>query len=184
MKISTMKKYLIASLLIIASFSAFSQRYVCKNGEISFFSETPMENISAINKNVTAIIDVPTNNIAVKLQMTDFSFPNKLMQEHFNENYMESEKYPTGVFSGKINETIDFTKDGTYPISATGKFIIHGVTQNRTLKGTLTIKGNSMALDTNFDVKLADHKIDIPTVVVAKIAESISVKSKFNFTKQ
>lgn len=179
-----MKKVLLGYLLLVSTCSAFAQRYVCKTGETSFFSETPMENISAVNKNVTAILDVPTNSVAVKMQMADFVFTNKLMQEHFNENYMESEKYPTGVFSGKINETIDFSKDGSYPISATGKFVIHGVAQTRTIKGILTIKGGTVQLVSNFDVKLADHKIDIPTVVMAKIAESVAVKDKFTFTKQ
>ena len=178
-----MKKIIISCVGLLLSFGAFSQRYICKTGETSFFSETPMENISAVNKSVSGVIDVPTQGIAIKMQMVEFKFPNKLMQEHFNENYMESEKYPTGVFSGKINEKIDFSKDGSYDISATGKFVIHGVSQERTLKGKLSIKGNSIVITSNFDVKLADHKITIPTVVMAKIAESIAVKNTFTFNK-
>lgn len=178
-----MKKLFVSLLGIMISFAAVSQRYICKNGETSFFSETPMENIAAVNKGVTAVLDVPSQGIAVKMQMAEFKFPNKLMQEHFNENYMESEKYPTGVFSGKIVEAIDYTKDGVYDISAKGKFVIHGVSQERTLKGKLTIKGGAITLVSNFDVKLADHKIEIPTIVMAKIAESIAIKNTFTFSK-
>lgn len=170
-------------LLFLVGISLHAQRFVCKNGEMSFFSETPLENISALNKNVTSIIDVPTNAIAVKMQMAEFKFPNKLMEEHFNENYMESEKFPSGVFSGKIKEKIDFSKDGTYDISAVGKFQIHGVTKNRTLTGKMTINNGVPSLICTFDVKLADHKIDIPTIVVAKIAETIEVKSNLSFVK-
>ncbi len=108
--------------------------------------------------------------------MAEFKFSNKLMEEHFNENYMESEKFPTGVFSRKINEKIGFSKDWTYDISTVGKFQIHGVTQNRTLTGKMTIKNGLPSLICTFDVKLADHKIDISTIVVAKIAEIIEVK--------
>lgn len=178
-----MKKYLIVLLTFTVGISLHAQRFVCKNGEMSFFSETPLENIAAVNKNVTSIIDVPTNTIAVKMQMAEFKFPNKLMEEHFNENYIESEKFPTGVFSGKINEKIDFSKDGTYDISSVGKFQIHGVTQNRMITGKMTIKNGLPSLVCSFDVKLADHKIDIPTIVVAKIAETIEVKSNLSFAK-
>ncbi len=169
--------------LLALSFSntVFAQRMICKNGTTSFFSETPMENISALNKQITSLIDIPTKAIAVKMQMSDFDFPNKLMQEHFNENYMESEKFPTAVFSGKINENIDFTKPGNYPITATGQLIMHGVKQERTLKGNLIITPEKLALDCSFDVKLADHKIDIPTIVIAKIAENVNVKSHFEY---
>jgi hypothetical protein len=106
-----MKKYLTFLLIFTTGLSLHAQRFVCKNGKMSFFSETPLENISALNKNITSIIDVPTNAIAVKIQMAEFKFSNKLMEEHFNENYMESEKFPTGVFSRKINEKIGFSKD-------------------------------------------------------------------------
>lgn len=178
-----MKKYIILFLATFLSLSISAQRFVCKNGQTSFFSETPLENIQASCSSVTALIDVPTNAIAVKMQMAEFAFPNKLMQEHFNENYIESEKYPNGVFSGKINEKIDFNKDGTYDITATGKLQIHGVTKDRTLKGKLSIVKGLPTLVCEFDVKLVDHKIDIPTIVLAKIAEEIAIKNTFKFAK-
>jgi YceI-like domain len=173
-------KLLIISLLV--STKSFGQLYSTQAGETSFFSETPMENISGINKTVGAFINTATSEVAVSMKMTAFDFPNKLMQEHFNENYMESEKFPTGSFKGKIVEAIDFTKNGTYDVTAKGQLTLHGVTQARDLKGKLTIENQKISLVCNFDVKLVDHKIDVPKLVFAKIAEVISVKAKYAFT--
>ena len=178
-----MKKLIGISLFFI-SFSSFSQLYIAKAGETGFFSETPLENIAAINKQVTAAIKVETGDVAVKMQMNQFQFPNKLMQEHFNENYMESTKFPIGTFSGKIQEKIDFTKDGVYDITAKGVFLIHGVKQDRTITGKLTVKGTTLTLVSNFDIKIADHNIDIPKIVFAKIAEVVKVKNTFVFEIQ
>jgi hypothetical protein len=173
-------KILIASLLL--SSQSFGQLYATQAGETSFFSETPVENITAVNKTVGAIINTTTNEVAVSMKMSGFDFPNKLMQEHFNENYMESEKYPIGTFKGKIIEPIDFTKNGTYDVTAKGQLTIHGVTLPRDLKGKLTIENQKINLISNFDIKLVDHKIDIPKLVFAKIAEVISVKTKYLLT--
>lgn len=172
-------KLLTFSLLI--SSKSFGQLYATQSGETNFFSETPVENISAVNKTVGAILNTSTNEVAVSMKMSAFDFPNKLMQEHFNENYMESEKFPTGVFKGKIVEAIDYTKNGTYDITAKGQLTLHGVTQPRDLKGKLTVDNQKISLACNFDVKLVDHKIDVPKLVFAKIAEVIAVKSKYNF---
>lgn len=173
-------KLLLVSLLV--SSKSFGQMYATQTGETSFFSETPVENITAVNKTVGAIINTTTNEIAVSMKMSAFDFPNKLMQEHFNENYMESEKYPTGTFKGKIVEPIDYTKNGIYDVTAKGQLTIHGVTVPRDLKGKLTIENQKISLISNFEVKLVDHKIDIPKIVFAKIAEVISVKIKYGFS--
>ncbi len=97
------------------------------------------------------------------------------MQEHFNENYMETPKYPNASFRGKINEKIDYKKDGVYKVTCTGKLNMHGVDQLRTIDGTITVKGNEVVLDSQFFVKTVDHKIDVPKVVFEKIAENIKV---------
>lgn len=173
-------KLLIISLL--ATSKSLGQMYATQAGETSFFSETPVENITAVNKTVGAIINTTTNEVAVSMKMTAFEFPNKLMQEHFNENYMESEKYPTGTFKGKIIEPIDYTKNGTYDVTVKGLLTIHGVTVPRDLKGKLTVENQKISLISNFEVKLVDHKIDIPKIVFAKIAEVISVKTKYAFS--
>jgi YceI-like domain len=172
-------KLLLITLLVASK--SFGQMYATQSGETSFFSETPVENISAVNKNVGAIINTSTNEVAISMKMSGFNFPNKLMQEHFNENYMESEKYPVGTFKGKIIEPIDYTKNGTYDVTAKGQLTIHGVTIPRDLKGKITVENQKISLISNFEVKLIDHKIDIPKIVFAKIAEVISVKTKYDF---
>lgn len=155
--------------------------FIARNSEVSFFSETPLENISALNKNVTALLNIKTGDIAIKMQTAQFVFPNKLMEEHFNENYMESEKYPTATFTGKVVETIDFSKEGTYAVSAKGILLMHGIKKERTLAGKLSVTKMGILLVCDFNVPLTDHKIEVPKLVFEKIAEVIAVKTKFNF---
>ena len=162
--------------------NVWGQLYSTQNGETSFFSETPVESISANNKTVGAFINTSTKEIAISMKMSAFDFPNKLMQEHFNENYMESAKFPVSTFTGKILEAIDFTKNGTYEVTAQGQLTVHGVAQPRDLKGKLIIDNQKIYLTSNFEVKLVNHKIDVPKLVFVKIAEIISVKSKYTFT--
>ena len=95
---------------------------------------------------------------------------------------MESEKFPTGIFKGKIVDAIDYTKNGTYDVTAKGQLTLHGVTQARDLKGKLTVDNQKINLVCSFDVRLTDHKIEVPKLVFAKIAEVITVKSKYAFT--
>ena len=97
------------------------------------------------------------------------------MQDHFNENYMESTKFPLASFRGKINEKIDYTRDGVYPVTSTGKFALHGVEKIETIKGTLTVKDQVIHLDAGLMVHTADFKIEIPKLVFSKIAEDIKV---------
>jgi polyisoprenoid-binding protein YceI len=106
------------------------------------------------------------------------------MQEHFNENYLESEKYPSATFKGKIKESVNLTVPGTYPISASGSATIHGVTRPIELKGTIVSTGSSLALTCQFEVKLIDYNVKIPKIVFAKIAEVIKVSSKMNYTRK
>lgn len=151
------------------------------SSEVKFFSQAPLEDIEAINKQASSVINADTKDVAVRIPIKGFVFPNGLMQEHFNENYLESDKYPNGMFRGKIVEDIDFTKDGSYAVSATGKFNIHGVEHDQTVKGKLNIVGGKITLDTNFDVLLVDYKIDIPKLVFQKIAEKINVNARFTY---
>lgn len=178
-----MKNTLLLALLFVG-FQSKAQLFMTTTGEVSFFSKTPMEDIDAVNKTVSSIINTATNEVAVQMRITNFVFPNKLMQEHFNENYLESEKFPSATFKGKIKETIDLTVAGTYPITASGTATIHGVTRPIELKGTIISTGTSLALTCAFEVKLVDYKVDIPKIVFAKIAEVIKVSSKINYTKK
>lgn len=172
------------ALLLFVAGSAQAQLFITQAGESSFFSKTPMENISAVNKKAGAVLNSQTGELAVRMTMTDFNFPNKLMQEHFNENYVESEKYPYALFRGKIQPMPDLSKSGTYDVSAVGTFDLHGVKKERTLPGKLTVQGDKITLQADFQVALVDHKIEVPKLVFAKIAEVIDVKNQFTLTKK
>ncbi|MFC0185120.1 YceI-like domain-containing protein [Pseudarcicella hirudinis] len=169
---------LISTMLLIST-QSFGQLYATQSGETSFFSSTPVEDISAVSKTVGCILNTSNGEVAVSMQMSSFDFPNNLMQEHFNESYIESDTYPTATFTGKILETINYTKNGSYPVTARGKFTVHGVTMDRDLKGVITVENQRITLTSNFDVKVADHKIEVPKLVFAKIAEVITVKNKY-----
>ena len=175
--VNTMKNTLFTLMAIAAStLAANAQLYSTSNGTISFFSKTPVENIEAKSTQVLSVLNVSTRELVFRVTNTTFKFPNKLMEEHFNEKYMESEQYPNSTFKGKINEEVDLTKDGEYKVTVTGKLNIHGVEQDRTIPGTISVKEGAIALLSDFKVKEVDHKIQIPKLVVAKIAEEIDVK--------
>lgn len=171
-----MKNTLLILLLFAAGYTAKAQIYMAKTCEISFFSEAPLENIEAVNKNCKPVLNSATNDIQVKVPISNFVFPNATMQEHFNENYMETEKYPNAIFKGKIQEKIDYTKDGVHKVTVKGTLEIHGVTKERTLEGTLTIKNGEVIINTKFNVHVADHGIEVPSMYVKNIAEDVLVK--------
>jgi hypothetical protein len=178
-----MKHFLLlpAFILIFNFSSAQNKLYNSNKSEFSFFSKTPLEDIDAKNTRANSIINLSNRELVVRIPVSQFQFKNKLMQQHFNENYMESEKFPYATFKGKINEEIDFSKSGTYSVSASGILNIHGIDQNRNLVGQLTVSENSLLLETKFEVLLVDHKIDIPKLVFKKIAEKINVSASINY---
>lgn len=169
-----MKKALVVGLLVL-SLSGFSQVYIGEKTKISFFSETKMENIDATNTVTKPVFSASNGAFVVQVQHTAFVFKSAFMQEHYNENYMESEKFPFATFKGKVKETIDYTKDGTHNVTMEGTLDMHGVVLPRTITGTITIKGGIITFDSTFDVKVADHKIKVPSLYVEKIAENIKV---------
>lgn len=171
-----MKK--IFSLIIAAFVSAgvFAQIYMAKNCEISFFSAAPLENIEAVNKAAKPLINTATGDVQIKIAISAFVFEKPLMQEHFNENYMESEKFPNAIFKGKINEKVDFSKDGEYKVTVTGKLNIHGVEKDRTINGIIVVKGSQIMISSKFNIHIADHGIKVPSLYVQNIAEDVEVK--------
>ena len=189
-------------LILTAAFSSLfvlgaeAQILMGKSAEISFFSATPMENISATNKVTKPILNTATGDVLVKVGISGFTFEKALMQEHFNENYMETDKegpkdakgqvtYPNrmATFKGKINEKVDYTKDGTYKVTVTGKLTIHNVEKDRTIEAVLTVKGGSVTVDTVFKVPLKDHNITVPELLYQKIAEVVDVKMHAELTE-
>jgi len=178
--------------MAITSNVAHAQKYWdCSKGTISFFSKTPVEDIEAVSKAAGAIINTENGVIAFKVPIKTFKFQNSLMEEHFHENYMETDKeikngdkveYPNkdGLFQGKMEPLIDFSKPGTHQVIAKGKLKIHGVEVEREFSGTLEVKADKTAqLKSSMEVPLADHKIERPQMVLMKIADRIKVDADF-----
>lgn len=178
-----MKKFRIALgmtvMLGIAAFSYYMnvapQLYMTKTGEVSFFSKAPIEDIDAHNKSVAIALDTVTNEIACVLMIDQFQFRKQKMQRDFNENYMESQKLPQATFTGKINEKINYRKEGTNRVSVTGKLKIHGAEQVRTEKGTLTIKDNKVMIRSSFKIRVKEFNVKIPVLLIKNIAEVVDV---------
>jgi polyisoprenoid-binding protein YceI len=153
------------------------KKYTTRNAKIDFISEAQLELIKAASTSARGLIDPTTNQFAFTIDVNSFQgFNSTLQREHFNEKYMESEKYPKATFSGKIIEQIDFLSDGSYDVRAKGDLEIHGVKQTRIIKGKIAINNGLLKINASFDVPLADHNITIPTVVSQKIATQIKVQ--------
>jgi polyisoprenoid-binding protein YceI len=157
--------------------SVSAQKYMTKNGFISFFSHTPMEDIKAENNQVAGVIDTSTGEIVFQVLINSFHFERALMEEHFNENYMESEKYPKASFKGKITDlkTVDFKKNGTYDVVVEGDLTIRDVTKKMSVKGTVEIITGGVNANTKFIIAPEDFNIKIPSVVREKIARTLEV---------
>lgn len=168
-------KTLLTAILLIASWMIQAQIVISHDARLSFFSEAPIENIKAESNTGASALNLATKSIYFKVAMRSFEFKKSLMQEHFNENYMESSKYPFAEFNGKIKEQIDLTRDGTYPVTVQGDLNIHGVMKNYIVKAELNVKGGEITANSTFPVKLADHKIEIPRLVIMNIAEVVQV---------
>ena len=172
-----MKKVIYLAAIFISINSLCAQIYTAKEGAtaISFFSKAPLEDIEAVNKGAGIVLRASTADLQISISIQNFKFKNALMEEHFNENYMETEKYPKCIFKGKINETIDYTKDGENKVTVTGKLELHGVTKDVTFSGTMNKAGNEFILSTKFKIKVADYNIKVPSMYVKNIAEEVEV---------
>jgi len=179
-----MMKYGIISLLLIVSGLQFasSQVYVASSSEISFFSKAPNEDIEAFNRKSSSLLNTKTNQLVFQIPIGAFDFKKDLMKEHFNENYMETEKFPKATFDGVLKEGIDFTKNGIYKAQAEGKLTIHGVSKEREIEGEIIVKDGVITLKSKFPVKLEDHNVDIPKVVILKIAEEVMVTIQADYS--
>ena len=157
--------------------TSFAQKYFTRDGNIHFLSETPVENIEADNNKAMAVYDSESGAVEVAALIKSFKFDKALMEEHFNENYMESEKYPKAIFKGSVAEASrpDLSIDGEYPVSMSGNMTIHGVTQPATIDATFTVTDGEVTAKSKFDVVLADYEIDVPKIVRENIAKVISI---------
>jgi len=169
---------IIALFLLFAVAPAHSQeKYLCKSGHVWFYSETPVETIEAHNHEAASVLTPTTGEMVFQLLIKSFKFERALMEEHFNENYMESGRFPKSDFKGKIQnlKEIDFTKNGVYKAVVEGKLTIHNKTNSIKQSGTIEVKGSSILLKAKFDIIPQDYEIDIPGAVRDKIAKTVTV---------
>lgn len=169
---------------LMASLPGWSQRYVLTEAKVDFFSKAPLEDIEAHNTESKGILDSDKKTFAFKIPIKSFQFKSALMQEHFNENYMESKRFPFATFSGNIEGPFDLRQDGVYEVTAKGELEIHGVRQSRSIPATLTVQGGVAQLKSQFGVRLADHQIEVPQLMFQKIAEQVSVTITGRWSKQ
>jgi hypothetical protein len=177
--------------LCIVTFIAFSfhaigqSKFFTRSGKIMFDATTPSspEKINAKNEKATSILDAATGQIEFAVLMKAFLFEKALMEEHFNENYVESDKFPKAVFKGTIKNLseISLTKDGTYSAKISGKLTLHGVTKDVETVGTFVIKGNSISAKSMFKIVLADYNIEVPSLVQDKLAKEATISIDVNY---
>lgn len=175
---------LILSLTLIPTVHS-QQVYITHNGVASFVSNASLEVIKAESKEVEGAIDLSNRNFVFTIDNKSFKgFNSPLQQEHFYENYMETHLYPVSTFNGKIIEEIDLKSSQEQMVRAKGILDIHGVSQERIIKGTVKVINDKIQVKAEFSVLLEDHQIKIPKVVNQKIAESITVSVSTELTKK
>ena len=174
-----MKQSILSILMMTFVLTAVSgQKYFTKTGHISFYSETKLEKFDAHNKSASIVYDSETGKLEAAALVKGFQFEKALMQEHFNENYMESNKYPKATFKGAIEnfKTVDLTKNGKYAVKVSGDLTMHGVTKKVMTDGQIVVNNGKVEATAEFNVVLADYKINIPSLVKDQIAKTVKIK--------
>jgi polyisoprenoid-binding protein YceI len=173
-----MKKLILLIFLFTQSYWGIGQLLRSKESKITFFSEALLENITATSTKAKAVVDIEHKEIAVKINMTSFEFPNKLMKEHFNENYLESDKYPQATFTGNLTRVLNWSTPFNTTASISGVLTIHGVSKMEIIEGKIINdpSRNTIIFESSFPITVKDFNIKVPTLVFTKIAEVVNVK--------
>lgn len=163
--------------IFIFNNTCIAQKYFTKNGNISFFSATNIENIKAENNQVMSVLNTANGELQFSVLIKNFHFKKVLMEEHFNENYMESDKFPKSAFKGTITDIskVNFSKEGSYPVTVTGDLTMHNTTKKITTSGTINIGSGKIIGNAVFKLTLADYNISIPKVVANNISKTIEI---------
>ncbi len=171
------KHLIILTFAAACALPATAQKYFTREGQIRFTASTALESIDATSKGATAVIDASSGAIEFAVLVKGFIFEKALMQEHFNENYMESDKFPKATFKGMIQDasSIQWGKDGEYPVKVKGKLTMHGVERDVTSDARISVKGGKITANSTFEVAIADYRIEIPSVVADKIAKTAKI---------
>jgi hypothetical protein len=172
-----MKRSSFILILLFVFLSANAQKYMTKTGYLGFYSHTSMEDIKGDNNQVAGVLDTSTGDMVFQALIKSFHFDRALMEEHFNENYMESDKFPKSTFKGKISNlsAVNFTKNGTYEVTVEGDLTIHDVTNKVSAKGTIEVVTGGINASSKFNIVPEDYKIEIPSVVRDKINKNLEL---------
>ena len=170
--------FILLMLTVVVDLEA--QKFVSDKTTVGFYSHAAIEDIKAENQKGSSLFDAGTGDIAFVIPIKEFQFAKALMKEHFNEKYMDTERYPKSTFQGKING-YDPSVSTEQSVTATGKLIIHGVTQNVDIPGKISKVGESLLMTSTFIIKLEDYKIEIPQLMWQNIAEQVEVTLNFSF---
>lgn len=169
---------LVFSSVLLVTVAQAQDRFFTRTGKIKFTSKAPMEDIDGKNKTVTAVLDSKSGAFQFSVQMKSFEFEKALMQQHFNENYVESDKYPDATFKGVVvnNSAVDYTKNGNYKVTVKGKLTIHNVTRDVEVPGTIEVNTGKIDAEATFNILLSDYNISIPSAVKEKVSNSIKIE--------
>ena len=180
-----MKKFILSTVVVLMALVTVAQTYKTRDGNIYFNPNKNQGNkeYAALSKEATAVLKVESSEVALLVPMKSFHFNNALLEEHFNENYLHTNKFPNGIYKGKLVgfDKAMLTKDGTYNLSSEGTVEMHGVTKPFKSPVTLTVKGGVATFLCKFTVKAADHNIEIPDLVKPKLAEATPLEATINF---
>jgi polyisoprenoid-binding protein YceI len=168
---------LLMSLFFIGTASFAQDKFYTKTAKVNFFSATPLEDIEASNKSAVAVLDSKTGTLQFSILIKGFEFKNEEMQEHFNEDYMESDKFSKSEFKGQIvnNSAVNYAKTGTYNVQVKGLLTIHGVTKEVLTSGTIKVDNDGLKANSVFNIAVADYGIKIPKLVRDKIAKNVKI---------
>lgn len=178
------KTLLILISCFLVQHAQAQDQYICRNGQVGFFSSTPIEDIKATNKKGASVLNIKTGALQFVVLIKNFEFRNSSMQAHFNEKeYMDSKQFPKAELKAFITDIskVNFNKDGTYQITVEGTLNMHGVTNKVKLPGTIKVKAGVINATAVFTIQLADYKIAVPTVVFYKVAEKVEVSVNFSY---
>lgn len=173
----------VVAIVLVSVNLATGQKYKATKGFVSFFSTTPVEDIKAVNNAVGSLLNTETGDLVFSINISDFQFEQSLMKEHFNEKYMETEKYPKARFVGKLSALRNDVAIAQ-EVKATGKMTMHGVTRDIEVTGTLQKTGDAWVMKAKFPVRLKDYQIEIPKLLWEKIAEVVDVTVDLSYSPQ
>lgn len=168
-------KYFHLLLLMISGLTGSAQKYYSNSGNITFTSEAPVEKIVSLNKQVTCMLNTATKDIAFKVLMKSFEFEKQGMYDHFNQEYLETDKFPNATFLGKVTDNIDLSKNGSYMVTVDGTLTIHGVAKAIRQTGKIEVADGKISLKAGFSIQLSDYGIQVPNNYVKRLSNTVQL---------